>query len=130
MEERMKEQSLSAITLAENEIHWVKEGKEIWIQGELFDVKSIEYKDGMVILHGLYDKEETTLYNTFNKEWEKNGLDQRQLLSLLFESLQDIYFSHHTNSPILTSKQHHIAALSSPKLLSQFKTILTPPPQV
>lgn len=128
MKVRMEEQSLFTISIADNEIHWLIKGKELWIQGRLFDIKSIEYKDGIATLHGLYDEEETTLYYAFNEAWQKNCSDQNQLLSELFECLQDVYFSHHTAIPTLADKQHHIAALS-PKLLSQFKTILTPPPQ-
>jgi hypothetical protein len=129
MKEQMEKQSITTITIAENEIRWVKEGKEVWIHGKLFDIKSIEHKDGMAILHGLYDDDETTLFTAFNKTWEKNCSDQNQLLSHLFECLQDTYFSQHTGIPALPHKQHHIAELSSPKLLSQFKIILTPPPQ-
>lgn len=130
MEERMKEQSLYTISLADNEIYWVKGKTEIWVDGRLFDIKSAEHRDGITTFHGLYDEEETTLYYTFNKTWEKNCSDQNQLLSQLFECLQDIYFTPSSVSLVLSYKQHHIAALSSPKLLSQFKTILTPPPQV
>lgn len=130
MKERMKEQSLSVISLADNEIHWMKGKKEIWVDGRLFDIKSIEYKDGITTLRGLYDEEETILYYTFNKTWGKNCSDQNQLLSQLFECLQDIYFSQDGDFPALVNKPLHVTTLSSPGLLSQFKTILTPPPQV
>jgi len=130
MKERMEEQLLHTITLADEDINWVKEGKEIWVQDKMFDIKSIEHKDGMTTFHGLYDEEETILKKNFNEGWKKNLSEQNQLLTELFQCLQHIYFNTAADIPVLSGKQHHLVTLSPPKLLTQFRTIPTPPPQV
>ena len=129
MKERMKKQSLHSITLADNEIHWVKAGKEIWVHGKMFDIKATDHKNGLTTFYGLYDDEETLLKSVFNNSWKKEMSGQNQLLSQLFQSLHGIYFMPASDSPILSFKQCHVVSLNSPKLQSQFKTILTPPPQ-
>jgi hypothetical protein len=130
MKDRMEKQSLHSITLADNEIYWAKEGKEIWVNGQMFDIKSTDHKNGLTTFHGLYDDDETNLKKNFNNGWKKKMTEQNQLLGQLFQCLQGVYFMPATNSPVSSSKQHHIASLNSTKLQSQFKTILTPPPQV
>jgi hypothetical protein len=99
------------------------------LQGKLFDIKSIEHKNGMTSFHGLYDDEETSLTNNFNKGWNKDLSDQSQLMAQFFQCLQGIYFNPPPDILVLSKKQQHLVALSSPKLQNLFKTILTPPPQ-
>ncbi len=129
MKERMEKQSLHSITLADNEIHWVKAGKEIWVHGKMFDIKATDHKNGLTTFYGLYDEEETLLKYVFNTGWKKEMSEQNQLLSQLFQCFQGIYFIPVTNSPIISCKQNQLASPHSPKIQSQFKTILTPPPQ-
>ncbi len=129
MKHRMEEQLLQSIILADNEIHWVKEGKEIWVQGKMFDIKSTEHKKGMTIFHGLYDDDETALKKNFNESWKKNMTKQNQLLAQLFQSLKGIYFQPATDIFLTPTKQHRWVALSPPSILSQFQAIPTPPPQ-
>ena len=129
MKERMEVQALHNITLADNEIHWAKEGKEIWVNGKMFDIKTTDHKNGHTTFYGLYDDEETLLKTVFNNGWKKKMSENNQLLSQLFQCLQGIYFTQLTDSPVLPGKQYHVISLHSPKLQSQFKIILTPPPQ-
>jgi hypothetical protein len=129
MKERMEIQALHSITLADNEIRWAKEGKEIWVNGKMFDIKRSDHKNGLTTFYGLYDEDETLLKIVFNNGWKKKMTEQNQLLSQFFQSLQGICFTPITDSPVLPSKQYHTASLHSPKPQSQFKTILTPPPQ-
>jgi hypothetical protein len=130
MKERMEKQSLHSVTLADNEIIWVKEGKEIWVHGKMFDIKATHHKNGFTTFLGLYDDEETLLKTVFNNGWKKEMSGQNQLLSQFFQTLQGIYFMPIPGNPALSLKQNHLASLYSPKPQRQFKTILTPPPQV
>jgi hypothetical protein len=130
MKERMEQQALHSITLANHEIQWVKPGKEIWVHGKMFDIKSTEQQNGMTTFHGLYDEEETALKKNFTTGWKKKMAQQKHLLGQLFQSLHAIDFVPAPDLPMLFCKQHYTLSLSAPKLLSQFKTIPTPPPQV
>ena len=129
MKERMEKQLLHTITLANTEIQWVKQGKEIWVHGKMFDIKSIEYKNGMTTFHGLYDDDETLLNKNFNEGWKKNMAQQNQLLVQFFQCLQSYYHHPATDFALIPGNQHHLVLLSFPALLSQFKTIPTPPPK-
>lgn len=130
MKERMENQSLHGITLADNEIHWLKEEKEILVNGKLFDIKSISQNNGLTTFYGLYDEEETLLKTVFETNCKKKMTAENMLLGQLFQCLHGIYFIPVATSPFLSGKQLHEVSLNSPKILSRFKTILTPPPQV
>ena len=130
MKEKMENQSLQSITLADNAIHWAKPGKEIWVKGKMFDIKSIAHKNGLTTFYGLYDDDETLLKKVFEKRCKKKMTEENMLLGQLFYCLQGVYFIPSVNSPFLSVKQLHEYSLNSPKIQSRFKTILTPPPQV
>lgn len=65
--ERIETEQLQTITVAAENIHWVKKGKEILLAGNLFDIKYLEKKNGKLILTGFFDKEEDDLYDQLNK---------------------------------------------------------------
>lgn len=65
--ERLETEQLQTITIATEDIHWVKKGKEILVAGKLFDIKHFEKKNSKVILTGFFDKEEDGLYDQLNK---------------------------------------------------------------
>lgn len=130
MKERMENQSLHSITLANNEIDWVKKGKEIRVNGKMFDIKSITCKNGLITFYGLYDEEETILKTVFETGCKKNMTAEYMLLGQLFQCLQGVYFPPPVNNLFLSMKQLHEYSLNTPKIKSRFKTILTPPPQV
>lgn len=130
MKERMENQSLHSITMANNEIHWAKKGKEILVNGKMFDVKSITCKNGLTTFYGLYDEEETLLKTVFEKGCKKKMADENMLLGQLFHCLQGIYFIPINHNPLLSGKQIYEGSLNSAKIQSWFNPILTPPPQV
>ena len=130
MKERMENQILHSITLADNQIHWSKAGKEIWVDGKMFDIKSTEHKNGKTTFHGLFDEEETLLKKNFANGWKKNLSEQNQLLAQIFQCLNSIYFNPPADISVLSESQNNLSFFPSPKLLTQCRMILTPPPQV
>lgn len=131
MKERIEKESLQSIVLDNSEVRWIKEGKEILIEGKLFDIKSSRQQDNnTVIFWGLFDIEETELEKSLYKKLDKNLAEQNQLLAQLFHYLQNIYFNPATDVCVLSGSTFSSGILSSPKLLTQFRVILTPPPQV
>jgi hypothetical protein len=66
-QERLETEQLQTITVAAENIQWVKKGKEILVTGKLFDIKHFEKKNGKLILTGFFDKEEDSLYDQLNK---------------------------------------------------------------
>ncbi len=65
--ERLEKEQLQTITIAAENIHWVKKGKEVLVAGKLFDIKHFEKKNNKMILTGFFDKEEDGLYDQLNR---------------------------------------------------------------
>lgn len=61
MEEKLEQVHLQTICLAANSVHWHKQGKEILVNGHLFDVKTYQEENDKVVFTGLYDEAETRL---------------------------------------------------------------------
>ena len=94
----------------------------------MFDIKSIEYKDGTTIFKGLFDEEETLLKQNFRTNWEKNQAKQNQLFSQLFQSLQGIYFESFSDHLNAKNKSVILFTHYSSRLQNNFLEIPTPPP--
>lgn len=60
---RMEKQAAETIHIGKQQLHWVKEGKEILVAGQLFDVKRIVEKDDKLIISGVFDRQETEIKN-------------------------------------------------------------------
>lgn len=128
MKEKMETEKLQIISISNSEIQWAKPSKEILVEGKMFDIKSFELKDGYTIFKGLFDDDETILKQKLKKNSEKNQKSQTQLLTQLFQTLQNIYTTNIESLSFRPDKQLHVAPLYSEKILSQFQEILTPPP--
>ena len=59
--ERLEKYFLKKVTLTINQFTWTEPGKEISIDGNLFDVKYFSLKEDKFVFTGLFDKEETSL---------------------------------------------------------------------
>jgi hypothetical protein len=61
MEERLESQELTTLSILKKDVQWVKVGKELIINDEMFDVKSIKEEGEMLHIKGLYDVAEKTI---------------------------------------------------------------------
>ncbi len=84
--EELEHAKLIQVKVSHSSITWIKEGKELLIDGNLFDVKSIEEKNDQVILTGLYDHEETAIINAINGQ-TATGQDAGQLRTTFIYTL-------------------------------------------
>lgn len=131
MKERIEKESLQSITVNNRDVRWTNDRKEIIVEGKLFDVKSSKQQNNNTITFwGLFDIEETELEKNIYKKGDKNLAQQNQLLAQLFQCLQNIYFNPAADTCVLSNGTLSSGILPSPKLLTQFRVILTPPPQV
>jgi hypothetical protein len=128
MKEKLETQILQTVTVAENAIVWINDGKEIWVNGRMFDIRSSHLQNGVYVLSGLYDEEETVLVEHLQKDQQNNSANSKQLVQL-FQLLQSFY-----NSP----QEELVSFVNIPgpefipdasPLASQFISIFTPPPQ-
>lgn len=129
MKEKLESSFLQTITLKNDAIQWVKAGKEIWVNGKMFDIKSKEKKGEKTIFKGLYDDDETLLKTNLRESWEKNKTRQTHLLGQLFQSLSNIYFSNSSWIFPACSKGITTYPFYTSQLAYHHTDILTPPPQ-
>jgi hypothetical protein len=67
IDERMHEEILQTITLSSKTIIWIKPGKEVLVNGKLFDVKTIKTQGAGITLTGYFDDKEDILVDQIVK---------------------------------------------------------------
>ena len=72
MEEKLEKEQLTTITINAHDFKWYKEGKEIVVNGHLFDVEEIKRLDNdQLLITGLYDYQEQELHKQMD-DWMSN----------------------------------------------------------
>ncbi len=89
MLEKLEEGSLETLTLKEGSFHWYKKGKEIMVNGRLFDVKRIKKQEDKILITGLYDEKEDELNLTLLKllDTRKQSSKQQVIIKILTQQL-------------------------------------------
>ncbi len=127
MKEKLETDKLQTIVLPEEKVIWMDK-HEIWINEHMFDIHSKKLENGIYTFTGLYDEDETELVK---KERKANGnsTEQNKLIAQFFKHLPAFYDSNleHLNLSISHNSFNLFAYQHS---ISQFKEIITPPPQV
>lgn len=128
MKEKAEASLLHKVSLNEAEVRWVKYGKEILINGQLFDIKSYIVQNGVATFSGLFDDEETALLDQIKKDHQDNtGGKQLVQLFKLFQNLYDSAAEPDFFINLSLKKKYHTACSSS--LLTPFISKFSPPPQ-
>jgi len=78
-DEKMNTVVLQKVSIAKADIVWIKAGKEILLDGKLFDIKYTESNNDIVTFTGFFDTEETEVVEKFKKYTEAN--DRKNPLS-------------------------------------------------
>ncbi len=93
----------------------------------MFDIHTKKLENGIYTFTGLYDDDETILVEKERNAAGKNN-EQNKLLVQLFKCLPT-FCNQHSETQNLLSKHDCYSPLISPIPISQFRKILTPPPQ-
>jgi hypothetical protein len=72
MKEALEKKSLVTLNLPFDQIVWYKKGKELIINGHLFDVKETKTTSTGITVTGLYDVQEQQLHERFASTLEKD----------------------------------------------------------
>jgi hypothetical protein len=67
LEHRFSNKQLIQLSIPVNQLSWVKENKELIIEGQMFDVKQMVIKQGMATITGFFDKEEDQVNELLSK---------------------------------------------------------------
>jgi hypothetical protein len=82
MERSLDKEVLTTISLPATSVVWYEEGREIRVEGRMFDIKTFSIKDGIFTAQGVYDDDETEVVNLMNGHWsEQDG--QHLIVQLL-----------------------------------------------
>ena len=130
MEEELVCGKLQQVTLQRNDLHWNRVGKEIIVDGKLFDVKAITYnKNGDAIVTGLFDNDETVLVREFQKNQKENNSQGTRQLAQFFQLMLVMpeYPQENISFTVLLNSTRFPGIESNP--VAAFMAILTPPPQ-
>ncbi len=120
---------LYTVRIPVNQIEWEKKGKEIHLQGKMFDIKTQVIKNGVATFTGLFDEDETALKNKLNENCDRKSAGNNQLLIHFLQSLKGlsiVYVEGNLYSCLLTP---HVSLFLTPTLPFRDQTVLTPPPQ-
>ncbi len=98
--EQLEQSALTNVSMNIGKLVWVNKGKEIRIDGKLFDVKSYSISGNTVTLKGLYDIIEDEICKQVKavKNAQKNnpGLPQLLLVQLMFPAMADVSVKNET----------------------------------
>ena len=92
--ERLEEQLLKTISISKDQFRWEKKGKEISIDGRMFDVKSFVLKEDEIIVSGIYDDQETAIHSMLAQQFGENHLLIRLLALTQFFFFVTTVFLH------------------------------------
>lgn len=82
MLEALEKQELIHVRIKTADIEWIKDKKECWINGEMFDVKEMQVINDETLLTGLYDKKEKEIKRSL-KDMAKNQQQSGKLQQLV-----------------------------------------------
>jgi hypothetical protein len=130
MLELLEAKNLTALTIKKSSVKWIREGSEMEVGGELFDVKEIKENGCNILVKGLFDQTESKLLRLIeksNRHTHNNPL-QVKVSKVLAGFL---YINYKTDSPlnsgILTTKRYQL--YDSGNYLSFSPALTGPPPK-
>lgn len=126
MKEKLESQQLQIIIIPENEVTWMDK-HEIWVNNSMFDIYTKKLEHGIYTFTGLYDDDETILVEQERNAAGKNN-EQNKLLAQLFKCLPG-FCNQYSEIQNPLCEHDCYSSLISPIPISQFREILTPPPQ-
>ncbi len=127
MKQRLEYHHLQTIILPEDAVVWMDKN-EVWVNRHMFDIHSQKLENGIYTFTGLYDDDETELVSQQHNTREKDKLQNK----LLADFLKCLPVFHTQTKEICSASFHrHCYNLLIPQSpVTQFRKILTPPPQV
>lgn len=127
---RFKTETLVTIQLPASEIVWVKQGKEILHNGQMFDVKSLKTSGSIVELTGFYDHKEDKLIKKIKglAEQDKDGSLIHQLL------VKFMFYPKNNDADIISIQSNWVTTTNRFAVYSELITHLVytapaPPPK-
>ncbi len=128
MFELIKKTELQTVLVPAQDVVWMDK-HEIWINEQMFDIASVQIRDGIYTFTGMYDSEETEVVKK-QMQPTQTGKEQQQLLGhilklILAPCIHPEVFQGNTNISVPVLSPHWTASL-----MRTLKEIATPPPRL
>jgi len=127
MEEMLESAPTKKICIHKNSAIWLRDKKEVVINGNLFDVKSIELKGDSLILSGIFDDKEKSLNELLIEENQKEKQGSLPIKYLLLFPL--IYSESEITNFLLTNSNNTIYFSYQEPISNSAIQIEAPPPR-
>lgn len=89
MKQQLKTALLQTVVVPARDVKWIKKGKEILVNGQMFDVKTSVKSGENIVFTGLYDKDEQKLHKNlkgFMHSKNKQSAPLNELLAKFFST--------------------------------------------
>ena len=133
MDQALENEQLQTLTVSQSDIKWLHPGKEMLINGRLFDVKSFKQIENTLEIKGLFDEKEESfqqlIISLFHHKQTGNSNTNTAIVNLFFQALfTDKSISFKINrEDFLLKKKYFVFAET---LVSSNSEILIPPPKI
>jgi hypothetical protein len=131
MLEKLETAETVVVRLPANGLHWYEKDHELLIDGRMFDVKSIRPVDGGYEVTGLFDDDETELFDQLVKTESGRQQGQGQLAGLFQSCLGIISDMPVSGMPVFIPwprATQDFRPAPSAAVLHTFRLVETPPP--
>jgi len=130
MERELEEKADHTIILAENDLHWIRPGRELLVEGRMFDVKEISYLDNSKVkIKGIFDEEETVFTRQLEKDHEENNTGGKKAFCDFFSFQLALPEYNACNRPSSIDLKPCRNSSDDNILPNTARDILTPPPR-
>lgn len=131
MEEKLMGQELTVLKLKQADLVWFKKGKEIILEGRLFDVFSITEKGTELLVSGLFDDAETKLHMKAIRLLDKESRDNSKPLTGYASWLRQLFAAPENISltPLLETLNKNFAKAKKTPLHEGSRSELFSPPR-
>jgi Ca2+/Na+ antiporter len=96
MEQELEKSSLTTLTIFKSDVQWVELGKELIVDGEMFDVKSVTQKNDSLVIKGIFDTAEKALKQELASVLDKQKNTNTPLQQLIAQFLSPIILTQNT----------------------------------
>jgi len=128
MEASLESGALQTLSLPASEVHWYEEGREILVEGKMFDIKTYAISNGVFTAQGVFDEEETEVMNLLNGHWSEKQ-QSHTVVQLLLLSHCIILFTFFIFSFTVSVCNNKPLSFVTFLYTSPLLSIISPPPK-
>lgn len=130
MMEQLELKSLATIVIKKAGIKWIKRGRELEVNGKMFDVKSVSCHRDVYVITGLWDeKEDALIQNIKNAEQSAGDSPVKLAVSKLFSVVVFFEIKDAWQHPVARPAPANYYSSQSDLFLSFSPSLTGPPPK-